>query len=405
MMTPKLRFKEFSDDWHKYHLKNIADRITRKNKNNESKLPLTISSLDGLVDQITYFNKKVASKDMSGYYLLLNGEFAYNKSYSAGFPFGSVKRLDRYDNGALSTLYICFKPKSNINSDFFLKYFETSKWHKEVSMTVAEGARNHGLLNVNVEDFFNTLHTLPTSFQEQHKVADFLYVIDEKIENQLNIIESLEKQKKGFMQNIFSRELCFKDEKGNTFPEWEEKCLGAVSDVRDGTHESPKYVSEGFALLTSKNLNQNGTLNFDDISFITKEDFESINKRSKVDVGDILFGMIGTIGNPVQVKECNFAIKNVALIKENKILLNSFLIDYLRSNFVAKQFYKNQAGGTQKFIALGMIRELIIPIPTLPEQQKIADFLSSFDEKIETEKQILTHWQTVKKGLLQQMFV
>ena len=152
MNVPKLRFKEFTDEWQEHKLKDFTVPVKRKNTNNESDLPLTISSLDGLVDQRTYFNKVVASKDMSNYYLLKKGEFAYNKSYSVGFPFGSIKRLDKYNQGALSSLYICFQV-NNMNSDFTVKYFESPKWHKQISLCVAEGARNHGLLNVNIMIF------------------------------------------------------------------------------------------------------------------------------------------------------------------------------------------------------------------------------------------------------------
>ena len=104
--VPKLRFPGFEGEWRSEKLSDFSERVTRKNTNNETSLPLTISSKDGLVDQISYFNKTVASKDMSGYYLLKNGEFAYNKSYSVGFDFGSIKRLDHYPMGALSTLYM-----------------------------------------------------------------------------------------------------------------------------------------------------------------------------------------------------------------------------------------------------------------------------------------------------------
>ena len=109
------------------------------------------------MDQISFFNKTVASKDMSGYYLLMNGEYAYNKSYSVGYAFGSIKRLERYPMGALSTLYICFAPK-RFNSDFIKTYFDSLKWYKEIYMISAEGARNHGLLNVPTDEFFDTYH-------------------------------------------------------------------------------------------------------------------------------------------------------------------------------------------------------------------------------------------------------
>src|SRR5690606_31755323 len=123
--------------------------------------------------------------------------------------------------------------------------------------------------------------------------------------------------------------------------------------------DSPKYVRDGYALITSKNL-KNGKLDFSDINYISRQDFESINKRSKVDIGDIIFGMIGTIGNPVLLKTDNFAIKNVALIKQKKELLNTFLIQYLNTDLFEKQVRILNAGNTQKFLALGQIRSLNI---------------------------------------------
>ena len=192
------------------------------------------------------------------------------------------------------------------------------------------------------------------------------------------------------------------------FPEfsgdWEEKKLSDISDVRDGTHESPKYVLDGFPLITSKNLLSNGSIDFENINLVSEEDYTNINKRSKVDINDILFGMIGTIGNPVIVKETGFAIKNVALIKQQKELLNKFMIFYLSGNSIAKQFYIENTGGTQKFLALGVIRSLKIKFPPDTEQQKIAAFLAAVDSKIEqlSKKQALLG--EYKKGLMQQIF-
>ena len=180
--------------------------------------------------------------------------------------------------------------------------------------------------------------------------------------------------------------------------------LGDVAEVRDGTHDSPKYVEEGYPLITSKNLNQNGTLSFDNVNFISEHDFVKINKRSKVDVGDILFGMIGTIGNPVRIKTDDFAIKNVALIKEELELQNNFLLYYLNSRNIQKQFYRENAGGTQKFIALNLIRKLSINHPSLLEQQKIADFLTAVDRRIELLEKKKTLLETYKKGVMKKIF-
>ena len=188
-------------------MSDFAERVTRKNSNNETDLPLTISSKDGLVDQISYFNKTVASKDMSGYYLLRNGEYAYNKSYSVGYDFGSIKRLDRYPMGALSTLYICFALKKH-DTDFIKVYFDSLKWYKEIYMISAEGARNHGLLNVPTDEFFATKHYLPENTAEQRKVADFLISLDRRIDAQQSLVVNLKKYKRGVVRTLLTPYSC-----------------------------------------------------------------------------------------------------------------------------------------------------------------------------------------------------
>ena len=175
----------------------------RKNKSNQSRLPLTISAQYGLVDQIKFFNKIVASTDLSNYYLLKKGEFAYNKSYSSDYPWGAIKRLDNYDQGALSSLYICFTPQDNVVSDFILQYFESPKWHKGISEIAVEGARNHGLLNVSVQDFFHTYHYVPKDKKEQIKISKLLMLLDERIATQNKIIEDLKKLKSAIVEKVF----------------------------------------------------------------------------------------------------------------------------------------------------------------------------------------------------------
>lgn len=186
--VPTLRFAEYTDEWHKFALSDFVTRITRRNKNNESSLPLTISAQYGLVDQITFFNKTVASVDLSGYYLLYNGDFAYNKSYSNDYAWGAVKRLDKYEKGCLSSLYFVFRPKDSVDSDYLTHYFETKKWHKGISDIAGEGARNHGLLNMAVDEYFATKHFLP-AIDEQKKIAAFLNKIEKRIDIQNKIIK------------------------------------------------------------------------------------------------------------------------------------------------------------------------------------------------------------------------
>ena len=169
--------------WEQRKLGEIANRITRKNTNLESSLPLTISAQYGLIDQNEFFDKRIASKDVSGYFLLKNGEFAYNKSYSNDAPWGAVKRLDRYENGVLSTLYIVFElsEKNKTDSDFIVSYYDTDRWYKEVQAIAAEGARNHGLLNISPNDFFETILTIPKSIEEQKAIGSYFRNLDNLI--------------------------------------------------------------------------------------------------------------------------------------------------------------------------------------------------------------------------------
>lgn len=192
--------------------------------------------------------------------------------------------------------------------------------------------------------------------------------------------------------------------KGFTDP-WEERKLGEFSDVRDGTHASPKYVSQGHPMVTSKNLTHSG-LDMTDVSFLTDEDFNEINKRSKVSIGDILFGMIGTIGNPVIVDRDDFAIKNVALIKEktSNPITNKWLLQYLKSPSFNRFIQKENAGGTQKFIALGLIRDMKLRVPEFDEQQKIGSFFKQLDDTIALHQRKLDLLKEQKKGYLQKMF-
>lgn len=157
----------------------IAHRITRKNEG-ESDLPLTISAQYGLVDQRTFFNNQVASKDMSGYYLLRKGEFAYNKSTSGDSPWGAVKRLEKYEKGCVSTLYICFG-LDDAAPNFLVTYYETDRWYKTVQVIAAEGARNHGLLNIAPDDFFDTVLKLPSSREEQERIGALFSRLDNLI--------------------------------------------------------------------------------------------------------------------------------------------------------------------------------------------------------------------------------
>ena len=200
---PKRRFLEYSSQLSSYRMKDFCERITDKNKENKCSLVLTIAAQDGLVDQETFFNKSVASENLTGYYILHNGDFAYNRSYSSGYAWGTVKRLDKYKEGVLSTLYICFKVNESIvDSDYLSYYFESTKWHKGVSDISGEGARNHGLLNISVTDYFNTEHRFPP-IEEQKRIASILNALTVKEQKATELEKMYSKQKQYLLRQMF----------------------------------------------------------------------------------------------------------------------------------------------------------------------------------------------------------
>ena len=203
--VPEIRFDGYTYDWEQRKLGDLVNRITRKNQDLVSELPLTISAQYGLIDQNEFFDKRVASKDVSGYYLIENGEFAYNKSTSTDAPWGAIKRLDRYENGVLSTLYIVFGIKENnlVDSDFLVSYYSTNLWHKGIHEIAAEGARNHGLLNIAPADFFETKLMIPQDIEEQKKIGKYFEELDHLITLHQRKCDELKKMKKYMLQNMF----------------------------------------------------------------------------------------------------------------------------------------------------------------------------------------------------------
>lgn len=389
---PKLRFPGFDEPWRVERLSDFADRVTRKNSKNETDLPLTISSKDGLVDQVSYFNKTVASKDMSGYYLLKNGEFAYNKSYSVGYDFGSIKRLDRYPMGALSTLYICFALKKH-DSDFIKAYFDSLKWYREIYMISAEGARNHGLLNVPTDEFFDTKHYLPENTEEQRKIADFLITLERRIEAQQSLVDNLKKYKRGVVKAILSKRIRFADDRGNYYPEWSECTLQEVVDFLDGQRKPLESADRAKRQGKYPYYGASGIIDyiddyiFDEPLLLLGEDGANIINRSS----PLCFIATGKywVNNHAHVMRPRKG-QNIKFICE---LLES--LDYTRYNTGTAQPKLNQE----------KCRQIALHLPTYEEQCHIAEFLSLVEQKSIHAQTELDSLLRTKNALMQQLFI
>ena len=342
----------------------LVDRVTRKNQDLVSELPLTISAQYGLIDQNEFFDKRVASKDVSGYYLIENGEFAYNKSTSTDAPWGAVKRLDRYENGVLSTLYIVFGIKENnpVDSDFLVSYYSTNLWHKGIHEIAAEGARNHGLLNIAPADFFETELTIPQDIEEQKKIGKYFEELERLI--------TLHQCKCHLLLKLLHND-------------WEQRKFSeGVSEIGDGLHGTPIYCEDGNVYFINGNNLVDGKIV---ISAETKKVNESQQSTADKSLDDttILMSINGTIGNLAYYSGERLMLgKSAAYIKVSEFD-KRFVYAYLQAPSVQGYFMDSLTGTTIKNLGLKAIREMIMFIPQdVDEQKRIGKFFDYLDHLI-----------------------
>lgn len=369
----------------------FTERVMRKNKSNQSRLPLTISAQYGLVDQITFFNKVVASTDLSNYYLLKKGEFAYNKSYSSDYPWGAIKRLDNYDQGALSSLYICFAPQDNVVSDFILQYFESPKWHKGISEIAVEGARNHGLLNVAVQDFFHTYHYVPKDKKEQIKISKLLMLLDERIATQNKIIDKLQSLIKGISNQLLYANNGISVLLGEILIERSERTKEnnqheVLSSTVKGIFSQREYFSKDIA---SENNVGYKIIRLHDVVLSPQNLWMgNINYNGKFDVG-----IVSPSYKIFSIAEGFDKEYIAATLKTHRSLYNYMLVSEQGASVVRRNLNMEE------------FEQLVFKIPSFDQQQKIGRTISVLNLRLELANKQKTLYEKEKQYLLRQMFI
>ncbi|WP_418440855.1 restriction endonuclease subunit S [Anaerotignum lactatifermentans] len=381
-------------------LSDFSERVTRKNTKNETNLPLTISSKDGLVDQISYFNKMVASKDISSYYLLKEGEYAYNKSYSVGYDFGSIKRLDHYPMGALSTLYICFALKRH-NSDFIRAYFDSLKWYREIYMISAEGARNHGLLNVPTEDFFQTIHYLPQDTREQRKIANFIITLDRRIDAQQSLVKSLKKYKRGVVRSLLSPENC-----GLKEVQWQCDTIGNLGSFIKGAPLSKADISEtGTPFILYGELY---TTYHEVITSVVRKTEAVVEQVYHSMVGDVLIPTSGETSEEISTASC-VMLPGVILAGDLNIFrstkIDGRIMSYILNHIVNGNIARIAQGKSVVHVQASEISKIEISYPDPETQIRIIKVLEAISNRIESCEKELNHLTKMRNSLLQQLFI
>ncbi len=405
----KIKKNVYTYAWEQYKLCDVVDRVTRKNTELQSTLPLTISAQYGLVDQITYFNNRVASSNVSNYYLVLNGEFAYNKSSSDGYPFGAVKRLDMYEMGVLSTLYIVFaiKEKDRISSDYLVTYYDTDNWHKGISEVAAEGARNHGLLNISAEDFLNTSHMKPVDTTEQQRIGDLFKKLDHLITLHQRKLDKLHNMKKSLLEKMFPKngadvpEIRFS---GFTYA-WEQRKLGELADIVGGGTPStsnddywdgnidwyaPAEIADQIYVASSERK-------------ITQQGYDNSSAKM-LPVGTVLFTSRAGIGKTAILRKEGCTNQGFQSIVPHINELDSYFI-FSRSEEMKRYGETVGAGSTFVEVSGKQMANMELMMPTTMEEQvTIGSFFSNLDSLITLHQRKYDKLVAYKKSMLERMF-
>ncbi|MFQ6223386.1 restriction endonuclease subunit S [Bifidobacterium longum] len=397
--VPAIRFAGFTDPWEQRKLEDIANRVTRKNEG-ESDLPLTISSQYGLVDQRTFFNNQVASKDMSGYYLLRKGEFAYNKSTSGDSPWGAVKRLVRYEKGCVSTLYICFG-LDGADPDFLVTYYETDRWYKAVQMIAAEGARNHGLLNIAPNDFFDTALILPPSREEQELIGLFFARLDRLITLHQRKYDKLVILKKSMLEKMFPKD-------GESVPEirfagftdpWEQRKLGELFEESDERASDREILSVSVA---------NGIYPASESDRETNPGASLANYKI-VHFGDVVYNSMRMWQGAVDASRYDGIVSPAYVVaRPNSEVYARFFARLLRQPMLLKQYQQVSQGNSKdtQVLKFDDFASIGISMPASEnEQRRIGGFFDRLDSLITLHQRKLELLQNIKKSLLDKMFV
>jgi type I restriction enzyme S subunit len=406
---PAIRFKGFTDAWEQRKLGEVVERITRKNENLESTLPLTISAQYGLIDQNEFFDKRIASKDVSGYFLVRNGEFAYNKSTSSDAPWGAIKRLDRYESGVLSTLYIVFKilDERKTSSDYIVTYYNTDLWHKGIQAIAAEGARNHGLLNVAPADFFETNLTMPKDYAEQQQIGSFFQMLDHLITLHQRKFDKLQVLKKAMLEKMFPKN-------GSSVPEirfkgftdaWEQRKLGEILQERNT--RTSDFESNPLYSLTIESGVTPKTDRYERSSLVTKTEdlFKTVKPNEFVtNPMNLRFGALGYNKNAFTVSVSGYY--DVFSIDDDKC--SGFWNAYFKTP-TAMNIFDNAATGSlieKRRVKYSTLQQLAFYMPNdLSEKAEIGKYMDTFDHLITLHQRELEKLQNIKKSMLEKMFV
>ena len=390
---PKLRFPGFDEPWNESKLSACFAKNIKKNTDGRISNVICNSAKMGLIPQRDYFDKDIANSDnTSGYYIIEHNDFVYNPRKSSDAPYGPISRYAYPDAGIVSPLYLCFRAKGDVDTNFFEWYFRSSAWHRYIYMTGDSGAR-HDRVSIKDDDFFSMPIRFP-SVIEQKKIAAFLNSIEQRINSQQLLVDALKKYKRGAIDGLLSRKLHFQ-----TTSSWREMKISELF--------SP--ISEkGYDNLTVLTIVQGvGTQPRESVERRISYDKSNTNTYKRVLENDFILHLRSFEGGLEIANSEGIVSPAYTILRAKEQIIPLFYYAYFRSYWFISNKLRIAVEGIRdgKSINMETFWNIVVPYPPIEEQKHIAEYLLCLDTKLKKAEAILDRLKAIKSGFSQQVFI
>ena len=397
-LEPSLRFGHFVGNWEKSKLSSLFKKCLEKNKNGLVDNVICNSAKNGLMPQRDFFDKDIANtENTNGYYIIQENDFVYNPRKSNEAPYGPISMYKYKDKGIVSPLYLCFRATKEIHPRYFEMYFKSSVWHKYIYFAGDSGAR-YDRVSIKDDVFFEMPINIP-SLPEQQKIADFLSLVDRRIEKQRQLVENLKKYKRGLFFEIFEQKRRFKDGNNKFYPKWEKKSLGTIFKERT---ERAIGNEELLSVTINSGVKKRCEVDVKDNSSDDK------SKYKKLYPNDIAYNTMrmwqGASGVSLYEGIVSPAYTVITTIIPVKIGFFGYYFKYIKTIQIFQKFSQGLTSDTWN-LKYPQLSEIQLLIPNIEEQEKIYETFKFLDDKILLSENTLNLLQDIKKGLLQKMFI
>lgn len=410
MAEPKLRFKDEQGreypEWKRQKLGNIFVQTNNYSTLDDKKELYSLTVENGITPKTERYDRSFLVKKNDKFKIVHKNEFVYNPM---NMTIGAVGYNNLRKDIIVSGYYVVMKSNNVSTNEYWYNWLKSPKtirlFKQKATGSLIEKQR------IQFSTFEKIKADIP-SLPEQQKIADFLTTVDRQIDIQSQRVEAMKTRKKGLLQKIFSQEIRFKNEQGQVYPEWIvqklEELVSMHARIGWQNLRTSEFLNSGDYYLVTGTDFVNGKIDFSTCHYIGKERFEQ-DKKIQLDNDNILITKDGTLGKVAYVDilpKPTTLNAGIFCLKSKKQNINmKYLFQYLRGPFMMQYCNRHSTGGTIKHLNQGVLITFPVPLPSLSEQQKIADFLTAVDHQIEVEENRLERMQVIKKGLLQQMFI